>query len=279
MADRSELAAFLRARRARLQPRDVGLPDGLNRRTAGLRRQEVAQLAGLSVDYYVRLEQARGSRPSRQVLSALSRALLLSTDEREYLFRMAGENPPPHAGPNRVVPPSVRIVLDNLTATPAYVVDATYEILAWNAAAVPFIGDLDARPDQDRNMIRWIFRQPDDHPHWDDDSATAFARSTVADLRAAYARYPGNRALAELVTELLGTAPRFARMWSEHEVEVRRGHRKNVRHPLFGPLEFECQVLHISDTDQRMILYCADPGSPADAVFRRIGSAAGAPAS
>ncbi|WP_280274958.1 hypothetical protein [Nocardia wallacei] len=96
---------------------------------------------------------------------------------------------------------------------------------------------------------------------------------------AAYARYPGNRALAELVTELLGTAPRFARMWSEHEVEVRRGHRKNVRHPVFGPLEFECQVLHISDTDQRMILYCADPGSPADAVFRRIGSAAGAPAS
>ncbi|MBF6173099.1 helix-turn-helix transcriptional regulator [Nocardia blacklockiae] len=270
MADRSELAAFLRTRRARLQPADVGLPDGLNRRTAGLRRQEVAQLAGLSVDYYIRLEQARGSNPSRQVLAALARALMLSADEREYLFRTAGENPPPVAGPNRVVPQSVRVILDNLSATPAYVVDAAYEILAWNAAAVPFLGDLDARPGRDRNMIRWIFGQPDDDPHWDDESAAAFARITVADLRAAYARYPGNPALAELVTELLGTSPRFARMWSDHEVEVRRGHRKTVRHPQFGPLEFECQLMHISDTDQRMILYCATPGSPTAAVFRTL---------
>ncbi|WP_024800839.1 helix-turn-helix transcriptional regulator [Nocardia sp. BMG51109] len=272
MADRTELAAFLRTRRARLRPGDVGLPEGLNRRTEGLRRQEVAQLAGLSVDYYIRLEQARGSKPSRQVLTALARALMLSADEREYLFRVGGENPPSITGPNSTVPQSVRTILDNLADTPAYVVDAAYDILAWNALAVHFIGDLDAMPGRDRNMIRWIFRQPADHPHWDDESAVAFARSTVADLRAAYARYPGNPALASLVTELLGTSPRFVAMWADHDVEVRRAHRKCVHHPQLGPLEFECQVMHISDTDQRMILYCATPGSPTEAIFHSLTS-------
>lgn len=275
MPDRRQLADFLRTRRGKLRPSDVGLPDGSNRRTPGLRRQEVAQLAGLSVDYYIRLEQARGSNPSRQVLSALARALMLTADEREYLFRTAGENPPPVAGPNRTVPRSVRIMLDNLVDTPGYVVDATYDILDWNAAAVPFIGDLSALPETDRNMVRWVFRQPADHPHWDDESARAFAYSTVADLRAAYARYPGNPALVRLVTELLGTAPLFAQMWADHDVQVRRGHRKRVTHPEFGPLEFECQVMRISDTDQSVILYCAEPGSHTAEVFRSLSALQG----
>jgi transcriptional regulator with XRE-family HTH domain len=127
---RVELAAFLRAQRARLSPRDVGLPDGGRRRTPGLRRQEVAQLAGISVEYYVRLEQGRGSNPSRQVLAALTRALLLTRDEREYLFRMAGQSPPQVDGPSREVAPGVRWLLDGLTETPAYVVDAKYDVLA-----------------------------------------------------------------------------------------------------------------------------------------------------
>ncbi|MEV6773271.1 helix-turn-helix transcriptional regulator [Nocardia sp. NPDC051030] len=269
MADRNELAAFLRTRRNRLCPSDVGLPDGINRRAPGLRRQEVAQLAGISVDYYIRMEQARGAKPSRQVLSALARALMLSVDERDYLFRMGGENPPMVAGPDRTVPQSIRIMLDNL-ASPAYVVDATYEVLAWNRAALPFIGDLATIPDTERNMIRWMFRQPADHGAWSRDDTIRFARSTVADLRAAYARYPGNPAIASLVTELLGTAPRFAEMWSSHDVEVRRGHRKEIHHPDLGPLEFECQVLHISDTDQRMIVYCATPNTPTAAVFHSL---------
>ncbi|WP_327141102.1 helix-turn-helix transcriptional regulator [Nocardia sp. NBC_01327] len=272
MADRSELADFLRTRRNRLRPSDVGLPDGINRRAAGLRRQEVAQLAGISVDYYIRMEQARGAKPSRQVLTALARALILTVDERDYLFRMGGENPPTVAGPNRTVPQSVRIILDTL-ATPAYVVDASYEILAWNEPAIPFIGDLDAHPDHERNMVRWMFIQAGDHPQWSDESILHFARSTVADLRAAYARYPGNPVLARLITELLGTAPRFAEMWNSHDVEVRRGHNKRIDHPALGLLEFECQVLHISDTDQRMIVYCATPGTPTDAAFRALAAA------
>ncbi|RMI28296.1 helix-turn-helix transcriptional regulator [Nocardia stercoris] len=264
MVDRRELAEFLRTRRERLQPADVGLPTGINRRTPGLRRQEVAQLAGISIEYYIRMEQARGAKPSRQVLAALARALLLTVDERDYLYRIAEENPPAVTGPIRTVPDSVRIMLDTMRGTPAYVVDATYDILAWNTSAVPMIGDVSTKPADDRNMVRWVFRNQ--VPNWTTE-AERFARSTVADLRAAYARYTGHPGLARLVTELLGTSPRFAQMWSDHEVEVRRAHRKSVVHPEAGPLEFTCQVLHIADTDQRMIIYCADPGSHTAEVF------------
>jgi transcriptional regulator with XRE-family HTH domain len=267
---RTELAAFLRARRARLVPGDVGLPDGGRRRTPGLRRQEVAQLAGMSIDYYIRLEQARGPHPSRQVLAALARALMLTRDEREYLFRVAGESPPPTAGPSRELTPALRYLLDGLSHTPAYVVDAAYEVLAWNALAVHFVGDLSAVPEANRNMLRWVFAGPRGEAYWSDADAVRFARGSVADLRAAYARYPGDRRIERLVTELLATSRRFAEMWAEHEVEVRRRIVKRVDHPAVGPLEFECQVLHVPDTDQRLIVYCAAPGSPTSAAFRRL---------
>jgi transcriptional regulator with XRE-family HTH domain len=267
---RGELAAFLRSRRAQLRPGDVGLPEGGRRRTPGLRRQEVAQLAGMSVDYYIRLEQARGPHPSRQVLSALARALMLTRDEREYLFRVAGESPPPAAGPSREVMPGIQYLLDSLVETPAYVVDAKYDVLAWNRLATHFIGDLAAVPGTDRNMIRWMFTRPAADPHWDDTDTVRFARGSVADLRAAYARYPGDRGIEDLVTELLGLSPRFAEMWAAHEVEERRRMVKRVEHPLAGPLEFECQVLHVQDTDQRLIVYSAAPGSPTRAAFRRL---------
>ena len=145
--NRGELATFLRTRRHRLRPADVGLPGGGRRRTPGLRRQEVAQLAGISVDYYIRLEQARGPHPSRQVLTALGRALMLTADEREYLFRLAGESPPPTAGPSREISPGIRNLLDSMPETPAYVVDAKYDVLAWNSLATHFIGDLSLVPD------------------------------------------------------------------------------------------------------------------------------------
>jgi transcriptional regulator with XRE-family HTH domain len=267
---RAELAEFLRTRRARLRPADVGLPDGIRRRTPGLRRQEVAQLAGVSVDYYVRLEQARGPHPSRQVLSALARALMLTRDERAYLFRIAGESPPPVAGPSRELTPALRYLLDSLPDTPAYVVDAKYDVLAWNALATCFIGDLSAVPESDRNMIRWMFRQPDTDVQWSEADALRFARGSVADLRAAYARYPGDRGIEGLVTELLGTSRRFAQMWAAHEVEERRRIVKRVKHPDAGPLEFECQVLYVPDADQRLIVYCAAPGSPTQEAFRRL---------
>ena len=265
---RTELAAFLRARRARLSPRQAGLPEAGapgRRRTPGLRRQEVAQLSGLSVDYYIRLEQARGPHPSRQVLAALARALMLTADERDYLFRMAGESPPPVPQPGREITPGIRHLLDSMPGTPAYVVDAAYNVLAWNQLATRFIGDLSGY--EDRNMIRWTFLRTAPETAWADADFVRFTRSTVADLRAAYARYPGDPGIDSLVTEMLALSPRFADMWAEHEVEVRGPMLKHVNHPLTGPLEFECQVLHIAETGQRLIAYCAAPGSATEAAF------------
>ncbi len=270
--DRPELAAFLRTRRERLRPSDVGLPNGnaTHRRTPGLRRQEVAQLAGISVEYYIRLEQGRGPRPSRQVLSGLARALMLTGDERSYLFRIVGENPPATAGPSTELLPAVRYLLDSLKETPAYVVNARYDVLAWNAMAVHFIGDLSAFPLADRNMIRWAFSRVAQDHIWTNEGALRFTRATVADLRAAYARYPNDPGMESLVTELLGSSARFAQMWEEREVAVRRGMFKQVDHPVAGPLEFECQQLRVSDSDQTMIVYCAAPGSATEAAFRRL---------
>jgi len=276
---RTELAGFLRARRARLSPRQVGLPEAGppgRRRTPGLRRQEVAQLAGLSVDYYIRLEQARGPHPSRQVLAALARALILTADERDYLFRMVGEAPPSAPRPGREITPGIRHLLDSMPDVPAYVVDAAYNVLAWNRLATHFIGDLSRY--EDRNMIRWTFLRAPQEVVWNDADFVRFSRSTVADLRAAYARYPGDPGIDSLVTELLALSPRFAGMWAEHEVEVRGPMLKHVDHPAAGPLEFECQVLHIAETGQRLIAYCAAPGSATEAAFAELAARAPLPA-
>jgi len=267
-----DLAEFLRARRTRLSPREAGLPETGRRRTPGLRRQEVAQLAGMSVDYYIRLEQGRGPHPSRQVLTALARALMLTADERDYLFRVAGESPPAVAGPGREITPGIRHLLDSMPETPAYVVDAAYNILAWNRLATFFIGDPAGHTDW--NLIRWTFRRDPADTIWADEDFLRFTRSTVADLRASYARYPGDPQIDSLVTELLALSPEFAQMWAEHEVEVRGPMLKHVNHPQAGPLEFECQVLHITETGQRIIAYCAAPGSATAAAFRQLAAVA-----
>lgn len=267
-ANRAELAVFLRTRRARLTPRDAGLPAVGRRRTPGLRRQEVAQLAGMSIDYYIRLEQGRGPQPSRQVLSALARALMLNADEREYLFRMAGEAPPQPVRPSREITPGIRNLLDSMPTTPAYVVDAAYNILAWNPLATHFIGNLEGYAD--RNMIRWTFLRSPADVVWSDEHFLSFTRSTVADLRANYARYPGDPEVESLVSEMLALSPQFAEMWAEYEVEARGPMLKHVEHPQVGPLDFECQVLHIANTGQRLIAYCAAPGSPTESAFIQL---------
>lgn len=274
-APRAELAEFLRTRRARLSPAQVGLAAGGHgqRRTPGLRRQEVAQLAGISVDYYIRLEQARGPHPSRQVLTSLARALMLTADEREYLFKITGQTPPAVASPSRELTPAIRYLLDGLTDVPAYVVDAKYDILAWNSLAIHFIGDLSTFTDGGRNMLRWMFTRGDNAAHWADPDSVAFARSLIADLRASRASYPGDRGIGNLVTELLAVSATFAAMWREHDVEVRRRVVKRFVHPVVGPLEFECQVLHVPECGQRLIVYCAAPDSPTQHAFHRLATA------
>jgi transcriptional regulator with XRE-family HTH domain len=270
MVNHHELARFLRSRRARLRPPDVGLPETPGRRVPGLRRQEVAQIAGMSIDYYIRLEQGRGPNPSRQVLAALARALMLTADERAYLFRLADEAPPPSAGPSREVPAAILALLETLTDTPAVVMDARYDVLAWNPLATHFIGDMATVPERDRNVVRWAFTSPRSSVDWDDPDSAAFARASVADLRSAVARYPGDRALQDLVTELLAASPRFAAMWDEHEVAVRRTVTKCIDHPIAGRIEASCEVLHIPDTDQRLVLYVVAPGTPSHAALQRL---------
>ncbi|GIG70166.1 helix-turn-helix transcriptional regulator [Phytomonospora endophytica] len=266
---RAELAEYLRARRAKLKPSAVGLPEGGRRRTPGLRRQEVAQLAGMSIEYYIRLEQARGPRPSRQILSALSRALMLNIDERTHLFHLAGETPAPQSLLRRDVPPSILHLIEGLTDVPAYVLDAKYDILAWNDLAVAFIGDLSAHPEHDRNVLRWIFREPVPEL-FTDRQHLAFARSSIADLRAALGRYPDDPSIGAFVEELLRASPEFGQIWAEHEVEVRRDLSKTIDHPEHGTMHITCQVLLIPDRDQRLVLYVTAPGSPSYATMQRI---------
>jgi hypothetical protein len=163
-----------------------------------------------------------------------------------------------------------------MPTTPAYVVDAAYNVLAWNQLATHFIGNLANHPD--RNMIRWTFRRPADHPAWSDEDFVRFTRATVADLRSGYARYPGDPEIESVVTEMLALSPEFAGMWDAHEVEARGPMLKHVDHPDAGPIEFECQVLHIAETGQRIITYCAAPGSPTEAAFLQLAAHPARPA-
>jgi len=269
--DRTTFGDYLRTRRAKLQPLHVGLPSTGNRRTPGLRRQEVAQLANMSIDYYIRLEQARGPKPSRQVLNALSRALLLNQDERAHLFHLAGDTPEPSSRIATDIPIGVLHMLDSLVDTPAYVVDAKYDLLKANPLARALMGNgermqLCGSP----NMLRGIFTGPDAAEHLRDPDKAKFARSAVADVRASAARYPDDPQLHELIDDLLRVSPEFGELWQEHEVEVRRHLTKRIMHPEVGLLELECQCLLVPDRDQRVIMYLAAPGSVAQQRLRAL---------
>ena len=269
--DRAELAAFLRQRRARVRPADVGLEVGQRRRTPGLRRQEVAQLAGMSVDYYIRLEQGRGPRPSRQMIAAICRALRLSPDEAAYLHHLAGEVPGPPPGPVRDVRPGLLHLLDRLDDTPAMVCDAKYDVLAWNAMAAALIADFSALPPGERNIIWRFFTDPDVRGRHDADGARRFARESVADLRAAAARYPRDAGVRQLVDRLLAASAGFRDLWAERDVEARRSARKRLRHPVVGWLDLDCEALHDPDRDQWVVLYTA-PSHEALRLLRVVGT-------
>ncbi|WP_199038202.1 helix-turn-helix transcriptional regulator [Glycomyces salinus] len=267
--DRKQLADFLKVRRAALQPADVGLPDGQRRRTPGLRRQEVAQLAGMSVEYLIRLEQARGPKPSGQVLGALARALMLDRDQRSHLFHLAGQSPEP-SPPSREVPRTVRNLLENLHDFPAYVVNAAYDMLAWNRVCAEFMVRLEESAPSERNILRTSFTSPGAAEHLSDPEHAAFLRDCVADVRASLARNPNDTELRALVDELLRASPEFGAMWSDHEVRVRRVRTKRVVHPVIGPVELDCQVLDVPGTELRLIAYVAEPGSATAAAFAEL---------
>jgi transcriptional regulator with XRE-family HTH domain len=270
--DRRELGAFLRSRRERITPAEVGLPAGPRRRTPGLRREEAAQLAFISTEYYARLEQARAPRPSREVLAGLARALRLSDAERVHLHHLAGEPPGPAPGPPRVVRQSILDLLHRLPQAAAFVTSAVYEVIAWNDLAAALMEDFSALPRRDRNLVRRAFleQRPPGRRLYGVSDADTFARSSVRHLRAAAVRYPDDPEVTGLVAELLAGSEEFARLWASHDVSAGHTLRKTFQHPLVGPVTVNCDALDITDQDQRVVIYTATPGSPSEQALRLL---------
>ncbi|MFF4697205.1 helix-turn-helix domain-containing protein [Streptomyces chattanoogensis] len=259
------LATALRHWRTRLTPAAAGLPAPTTgiRRTAGLRREELALLAGISVDYVVRLEQGRAAAPSGQVLAALARALRLSDAEHRHLLLLAGAPPP--AGdriPARLTP-GVRRLLDQMAGSPVGVYDAAWTLVASNPLYAALVGDRSAAPERERNIVwRHFTGFPDRVQHTPEDTPR-FESALVADLRTATARYPADERLRSLIGDLRRLVPRFAGLWDSHAVGALAASTKTVHHPALGPLTLDCDVLTAPGTDLRLVLLTAAPGTPA----------------
>ena len=258
--DRTSLADFLRRRREALRPADVGLPAGPRRRTAGLRREEVAALTGMSTDYYTRLEQQRGPQPSEQMLTALARGLRLTLDERDHLFRLAGHGTPSRVRRTEHVPPGIMRVLDRLADTPAQVVTDLGVTLVQNRLAVALLGDQTSHDGLARSaFVRWFLGDPAERALRSEREHAAQSRLWAADLRAATSR--GTPGAEAIVARLLTASPEFAEVWARHEVAAHSEQRKTLVHPELGEMELDCQVLHSEDRGQRLLVFTATPGT------------------
>jgi transcriptional regulator with XRE-family HTH domain len=260
---RDELADFLRRRREAIRPAEVGIADGPRRRTSGLRREEVAMLAGMSVDYVVRLEQGRSSQPSEQLLGALARALRLSDDERDHLFHLAGHRPPPADGVARQARAGLVRMLDLLGDTPALVVSDLGEVLAQNRASVLLSGDHTRFTGDRRYLVYRWFTEPEARAVHPPEEHEHHTRQQVADLRAVAGRRSGDPVVAGLVERLRAASADFARRWAEHEVAVRRADRKTLMNPRVGPVLMDCETLVTPDQGQQLLVL-----TPADAEAR-----------
>ncbi|MEU6235617.1 helix-turn-helix transcriptional regulator [Kitasatospora sp. NPDC047058] len=269
------LSEFLRTRRARLRPEDVDLPDfGGRRRVAGLRREELAQLAGVSVDYYTRLEQGRVGNPSEAVVDAVARSLRLGPDEARHLHRLArpvrrsGRSRPAERGPQPVRPMLVRL-LERLPDVPAMVMGRRMDILAWNRGAAALLGDYGRLAPAERNIARITFLDPSSRELFAD--WTGCARENVAFLHLEAGRRPDDPRLAELIGELSMRSEEFRRWWAEHPVGDKTSGRKRFHHPLVGELDLCYETLRpADDPDQALITYAAEPGSPSDDALRML---------
>ncbi|GAA3573149.1 helix-turn-helix transcriptional regulator [Nonomuraea rosea] len=262
--DKQELGAFLRSRRERLRPEDVGLPSGSRRRTPGLRREEVAVLAHISTEYYVRLEQGRAPRPSGEVLAGIAGALRLTDAESDHLHVLAGTAPTRTGLHRRDVRPSIVALLERLPQTAAFVISATFEVLAWNDLAAALMENFAELSPEDRNLARRAFLGParPGTTLYGISDAAEFRHHVVMQLRAALPRYPTDPAVIGLVEELRDASPEFARLWERHDVQAAPVLTKTFRHPVVGEITVECDSLALTDCDQHLVLYSAPPGSP-----------------
>ena len=269
----TELGPTLRAWRDRLTPAAVGLPAGHARRAKGLRREELAGLAGISVDYVVRLEQSRFTTPSAQVVAALARALRLTVDERDHLYRLAGLVPPAAGELSDHIPPGVQRLLTRVGDAAAAVFAADWQLIWWNRAWAALLGDPSTTAPALRNFARDTFPVGDDGPHlshWPvatlDEAATKVA--VVSDLRRATGRFPGNHRLTTLIRVLAAGNARFATLWSSGTVAAHREDHKVVHHPTAGPINVDCDVLTDGDAELKIVLLTAAPDSEDETKLR-----------
>ncbi|MDN3443837.1 helix-turn-helix transcriptional regulator [Microbacterium sp. APC 3901] len=262
--EREALAEFLVRRREQLQPSDVGLGEGARRRTPGLRREEVAQLAAMSTDYYARLEQQRGPQPSVQILASLARALRLTPDERDYLHRICGHSAPDRTMFTDYVHPGMLRVLDRLDDTPAFVVSVLDEVLIQNDAARALLGDVSGLEGMERSGIyRWFANPQDERRRYPEQDHPRHGSVLVASLRSAYGALGERSRAGEIVRELTARSSEFVELWAVHEVRRRFEDHKVLIHPEVGPIEVDCQALFTEDESQALIVLTAAPGSDA----------------
>lgn len=260
----AELGAFLRSRRERIRPEDVGLSPGPRRRVPGLRRDEVAVLAGASVEYYTELERGAGSQPSDQMLAALSRALRLSRDERDHLYHLANRPIPPQGGTAAHVHPSMLDLLTRIEATPAMVITDLHSVLVQNPLAIAMLGDLSVHRGPSASFLYRWFVDPASRAIYPDEDHARQSRSFVADLRAAIGRRSaGDAEATRLLDELQRRSPEFAALWAEHDVAVRRDERKRILHPSVGLLDLDCLNLFSEDGRQRLLWFTPRAGTDA----------------
>lgn len=259
----NELGEMLRHWRDRMDPASAGLPNGRARRAAGLRREELALLSGVSVDYIIRLEQGRGGSPSGQVLQGLAGALRLSEPERRYLFLLAGKPMPMGDRMSASLTPGVRRLLDQLEGTPVGVYDASWTLSTWNRMFAVLLGDPSGRSGRERNVLWRHFTGLVDRVGHTPEQEARFEAAAVADLRAAAARYPSDAGLQALIAELRGASSRFAGLWDSRTMGVHTMNTKTIHHPEAGTLVLDCDVLTVPDSDLRLVVHTAAPGSVA----------------
>jgi transcriptional regulator with XRE-family HTH domain len=259
--DSWEFGRTVRHWRERIAPATVGVAEGRRRRATGLRREEVAELAGISVDYFTRLEQGRATSPSTQVVEALARALRLTDTERDLLFRLAGHVTP---GLNLVssrITPSVQRLLERLANTPVAVFDATWTLIIANASYDALMGPTTSCRGIERNSIWRHLIGPGTRAVYTADEHADLTARLVADLRLTAARYPADPRLKRLISELAAQSPRFVELWEPGELEPHQdqGRRKVIDHPGVGPITLDCDTLIVASDDLRIMIYTAEP--------------------
>jgi len=266
-ARRPELARFLRARRARLRPADVGLPAEGRRRTAGLCRQEVAQLAAVSVDWYIRLEQGNVGMPSAAVLDALARALLLSPAERRHLYLIGRGETPIEATVPAPVSRALRTLLDGMPLIPGYIVDFRFDVLAHNAASAAVFGEAFGTGDL-ANIAIQMFLVPrirETQLEW-----TRVARDLVGNLRADQARHPDDARLRAVVARLRHHSAEFTAWWDDHSVKERASGVKRIRHPVAGEMTLAYDTLAVLDGSAQRLVAVTPVDAPTEQMLRGL---------